>query len=184
MAMAVVSIDVEKVDPSSGWWSVGIAVASSTGILLETFEVGCQRSVTGSTNSGFWNDHKAAVEYNTKLAAGNTQKVAEKHLLEFFDSISSKYGSDFMLLSDNPVFDIGVLDEILVRNGRKESCHRNGGMYRRPMCVWSYAHNRPRRRRTMVNSDMLMWASSHRDCVKHTALYDAVMCMEMYFSCA
>jgi hypothetical protein len=133
-----ISVDFEAIDENV-WWSFGLIVSNyPLGNVIQKFQVGCDRSTHICENkeiNEFWKKHPAAYEANRLIGGKNTQKEAEWAIVHFIREIKKKY--NFFLISDNPAFDVKILDDILARNGEKAICFRKGD-YLQCLDTWTF----------------------------------------------
>lgn len=185
------------------WSAFGAVVVDDMGKLLETFEVGCDRTVDDDkkttemhadsveSNEQFWRKHRQAKAYCNALGAGKTVENGERHIVEYFVGLESRY-KPYWLLSDNPSYDVALLDDILLRNGHPAVCNRHGSYYQ-ALDTWSYrllylSLNKCRSRdipmqfaaldKTNVVYDdttLKTWLLDHPEGGRHSPLYDAVV---------
>ena len=130
-----VSIDFECFNPNI-WQSMGVVIYDKSGI-KETFSSHCEREppYTKETRS-FWKKHHDAYVYNHTLGKGRDVRDEEKRICLFIQQIKRKYTRCYML-SDNPEFDISLLNDILTRNGYTIISHRSSKVYLQTICTWT-----------------------------------------------
>jgi len=135
-------IDFECFQPNV-WQSVGIILYSHTGgngggHLVKSFHTACDRGThtRPSSTAEFWKRHPEAFVYNVEQGAGRETQAEEIRICQFIDSVKREFPL-FYLISDVPEYDIGLMDDILLRNGSERMSHRNDHTYLRSVCTWS-----------------------------------------------
>lgn len=81
----------------------------------------------------FWAANKDALDH-IELQTDGTREAAEKNICEFFNSLEGAY----WIVSDNPSFDVAIVDDIMLKHGHRRTCFRQTGEYHQPLCSWSY----------------------------------------------
>jgi hypothetical protein len=185
------SIDVEIIN---GHWAQVAAVVSCypTGAVVSKFEVYAPMKLAMSQPPNeFWNENKTAFDH---IVAGCTTSCAaapgsaEKTVIDFFDKLDSLYPNAW-IISDNPVLDANVINEIFDTGGRHRKLHMTiEGNYRQVLCTWSYSL--ATRRCLGVTSRQIRANRRHqrpelsniiRSAPTHTALSDAAAGASKYY---
>jgi hypothetical protein len=122
----------------SHWSSIGLLVCTyPQGDILETLEVGCDDgTLVAPCKQEFWQEHAAAFLYNTALGRHHGREDQEQLVCAFLDKWFTREPSLY-LLSDNPMFDIGFLQEIFLRHRPGSSIMIRDGRYYPSVCTWS-----------------------------------------------
>jgi hypothetical protein len=135
-----VAIDFEAIDTDK-WWTCSVIVSNfPEGQIIEQFTIGVDRSefkIQDDSIREFWLKHSDAFAVNTKIAGTRSEEVAEKELVKYVLNLKRKY-HNFFLISDNPSFDVRLLDNILAIYGEKSMSLRLGGDYFQCIDTWSY----------------------------------------------
>lgn len=134
------TIDFESVDTSGKWWCYGIMVAEyPSGNIVCSHHGKCPRTIDefDDPTRQFWDQHPSSFDIISKYPSTDTVTVAEQQLCRKVYSILLKY-PHVRLVSDNPGFDIRILDNIMVKYGYKPTSHRANGGYLQCTCTWSY----------------------------------------------
>ena len=129
-------VDVEVFD--SAWASIGIMVTTYPGgDILDTVEVGCADGTRiNPSKQEFWQEHGAAFAYNTGLGLGMERRQQEERVCLFLEKWFQKEPCLY-LVSDNPMFDIGFLQDLFVRHRETQSVMVRDGRYYPSICTWS-----------------------------------------------
>lgn len=138
MSKIFVSIDFESHRPGD-WVGFGcVIVTYPEGDVLDSLEVICDRSKEPwkAETLGFWHKHPTALDYLLKRGSGMDPLVAENQIVEYILYIKSTFPG-FYLISDNPSFDVGMLNNILLRHGHSVVADRVNGLYHQTICTWS-----------------------------------------------
>jgi hypothetical protein len=133
-----VAIDFETIDINV-WWTFGLVISTfPNGNIIQKFQVGCNRLshvCVDKDIAAFWKRNVQAFDSNKLIGGKNTVEEAELSIVHFIKEIKEKY--DFFLISDNPTFDVKILDDILIRNDEQAICFRKND-YFQAICTWSY----------------------------------------------
>lgn len=130
-----VSIDFECFNPNV-WQSMAIVVYDKYGI-KESFTSHCEREVPSTKKTGmFWDKHRDAFDHNLITGKGRNVKDEEFRICTFIRRMKRVYTRCY-LVSDNPEFDIGLLNDILIRNGQTIISHRRHNLYLQTICTWT-----------------------------------------------
>ena len=199
-----VSIDCEKLN-SDCWWALAMLVVEyQTGVILGYID--CYASCETDTivrhpgREDFWNRHKMALAYNHAKSEGHDRKEEECLLVDFVARLRASF-PDFYLVSDNPVFDVGVLNMILSAHNVPPVGYRNkSNPFRQSICTWSFRLGKGLRGPSRTDCSRQasrrirhLYASmkNHHLCVRthsvelgppHTALYDCVLLLALHFT--
>lgn len=190
-----VAIDFETIDIDT-WWTVSIVVTNfPEGQIIEQFTTGVDRSlhnIQDKSIKDFWADHKAAFEINTEIAGRCSEAFAEKELVNYITDLKRKYQS-FFLITDNPAFDVRLLDNILAKYGKDAMSLRNGD-YFQAIDTWSYrlatmqilgfrSHELSRVHSTLQRPffrDVTSFVQNSGG-LRHTPVFDACVLTSQYF---
>jgi hypothetical protein len=189
-----VAIDFEAIDTDI-WWTFSAVVTNfPEGHKIEQFTIGVDRNkheIQNTSIRDFWSKHSEAFAINKEIAGKVSEETAENNLVQYILDLKTRF-QNFFLITDNPAFDVRLLDNILAKHGQKSMSIRNGE-YFQAIDTWSYRlatmqllgfrshelsrlHNtlqRPVRPITCFVND-----SNHR---AHTPMYDASVLTSQYF---
>ena len=129
-------IDFECMQPNE-WQSVGIVLYEQDAICRQ-FHTACERNydtMTVSTRE-FWNKNSKACAYNLDFGKGKDCATEEVAICNFIKELKRDY-PNFHLISDAPEYDIGLINNILVRHGYHSMSHRSRKIYFQTICTWS-----------------------------------------------
>lgn len=131
----IVAVDFESVSRNS-WWRASVVVVSyPQAKILGTYDAVCQRYLEefDETHIKFWALHPEAYRYNSIAAAGR-QLEEEAGLCRFVRDMLDRYpGAD--IVSDNPQYDIFILEQMMLNHGWPSTGLRRTGIYRPYVCV-------------------------------------------------
>ena len=137
-----VVIDFECIRPNE-WQSVGIIVYEQRGCsgrIIRQISCACDRGTdmldTSTSLSEFWRQNQDALEYNRKMGHGISVLDAEVRICKFVEKIKRDF-PHFYLVSDNPEYDIGIMNQILIRHGLSVMSQRTSTIYHQSICTWS-----------------------------------------------
>ena len=178
-------VDVEVFD--TDWASIGILVASyPQGNILDTLEIGCADGTQiNPDKQNFWNEHGAAFAYNRDLGTGTDRMEQEEHLCAFLEKWFQKEPGLY-LVSDNPMFDIGFLQDLFVRHRKTQSVMVRDGRYYPSICTWSMRRATQLMTGTTFNHiqsctrDVSVWSCDPRR-LQHTPLADCGTTIAEFF---
>ena len=132
-------MDFETTNRQDNWYCVCMLVATyPSGKILHSFEKYCTVTKEDFDQETliFWNQHEEAYKSNDKHRNAMSQSDVEKEICKFISDIRSKY-LGFYVVSDNPTFDICILNQILQRYKYDKIMFREDG-YFQPIDTWSY----------------------------------------------
>jgi hypothetical protein len=136
-----ITVDFECVNQHGGWCAFGILVARyPCGEVLHSSEVFCHRSSTeyDLETTKFWKQHTDAFQYIKEGWVPQRSEVeSEKLLIKHVQGVFLDYG-DAYFVSDNPQFDIRLLDNILQKHGHPTVAKRIEGRYLPTLCTRSF----------------------------------------------
>ena len=179
-----VIVDFECTEPNQ-WQSVGIVLyerRGTCGRIVRKLHVACDRgdTVSSSTSRVFWSRNKAAFDYNVRMGKGRSIEAAETDICAFVVDLKRAF-PHFYLLSDNPEYDVALLNSILTRHDLSVMSHRSETIYHQAICTWSS-------RRTLgllglkhQTTDMVGLCRYHeRGMLAHTPLFDCMKILNDY----
>lgn len=190
-----IAIDFEAIDVDK-WWTFSVVVTNfPEGQIIEQFTIGVDRSefkIKDDSIREFWLKHSDAFAVNTKIAGERSEEVAEKELVKYILELKKKY-HNFFLISDNPAFDVRMLDNILSKHGEMSMSLRHGD-YFQCIDVWSYrlcamqllcfrSHELSRIHGTLQRPvrHITRFVQEESGGLRHTPTYDASMLTMQYF---
>jgi hypothetical protein len=182
MSKQYLVVDFECIQPNQ-WQSVAIVLYEpATGTILREFQTACDRSCTSMTPStrDFWMRNADAFQYNIQQGMGRTAKDEEASIGRFVTRLKADY-PNFYLISDAPEYDIGLINNILRRQGCPSMSHRSEKIYFQSICTWS----------SKKTLDLLGIPIHHRDHVgldtlvakgllAHTPVFDCMRILNEY----
>jgi hypothetical protein len=173
-------IDFECLHPNE-WQSVGIVLYEKNTILRQ-FHTACERgydSMTVSTRD-FWKRHPQAFDYNLGSGKGKKCAAEEVAICSFIETLKRDY-PNFHLLSDAPEYDIGLINEILLRNGHQIMSHRSKKIYFQTICTWSSKKTLDMMGILINSRDMVgMEALAGTGLLPHTPIFDCMQILNEY----
>lgn len=136
-----IAIDFKSIDIRENWFACCVmAVMYPTGIILDTYK-SCHEIKNENLNDysmPFWRKNQdAMITIFNEYPKYSDQELAEKALCQYIIHISKKYPYAFFI-SDNPQYDIRLLDNILVKNGYLPISLRTPNAYLQTICTWSF----------------------------------------------
>lgn len=134
------TIDFESVNQNGKWFAYAIMIASyPSGEILDTKESICHRSVEDydDVTRDFWEKHPEAYEQLMWKSSNNTPEQQEIELCKYVSNILLKYPHIY-IISDNPQYDIRLLDNILERHSFSPVALRSNNLYLQCICTWSF----------------------------------------------
>lgn len=134
-------IDFEAINQQGDWWAYGCMLAHyHNGAILESIESYCDRSPEefDAATREFWDTHPEARDRIKQKAVGLDRETEEKRLCDFIQSVFSQQSS-VHVVTDNPQFDLRLLDNLLVKHGFPVIAMR-AGCYVHSVCSVSYRH--------------------------------------------
>ena len=112
------SVDFETINQTGDWWAYGCMVANyPKGEILLSIESYCQRNEKDfdAPTLSFWNNHEVAFQRLQQLSLSCDEVMEELKLCQFIQKVLTDY-PDVQVLSDNPQFDLRLLDNILLKH--------------------------------------------------------------------
>jgi hypothetical protein len=131
-------IDFECFQPNL-WQSVGILLYDADNhCLVREFHTACERGGTkmSTATRDFWRQHPCAFLWNCSAGKTKLARSEEIRICAFIEQAKADY-PNFFLISDNPEYDVGMLNNILERNGHALMSRRNSRTYFQSICTWS-----------------------------------------------
>lgn len=116
----VLCVDIEAFQ-NLKWSTIGIIVAEyPSGNVLDTFETGCMRqsNTVSADKKAFWDKYPEAYSYNVQLCK-NKKVYEEEKRISVFVSKWLKRSPTLYIISDNPAFDVGILQSIYQNNAQR-----------------------------------------------------------------
>ena len=134
------TIDFESTDKKGTWFSYAVILAEyPSGKILSMRQSGCNRPKTDYDEKTlkFWNKNLKA--HNQMTATYKTNKVEHEELClcKYISQILAEYPTVY-LISDNPQYDIKLVDNILAKYDFDPISMRNDKLYFQCICTWSY----------------------------------------------
>lgn len=166
----IVSVDVECFRELT-WVSIGIVASTINGTILKNgrLEIGNPQDPPDTSSlQSFWKRHPKAYDYNVQLGKGQTMVDMEERICDFFKEFE---GNILLFISDNPWFDVGILNQIYERNMGLSLC-----LYSRCICLWSMTrmlHCLYGKNCTPQLENLKRNVPSKLSGIVHTPLYDA-----------
>jgi hypothetical protein len=169
------SLDFEKLNAK--WWTCALILVGADGHLIDSLQTGWKHQ-SSSSRDVFWSDtnQARAFEVNSGIAGHRKQEEAEQQVVAFVRNAKRAYPF-FFAVSDNPTFDVAMLDHILEKYGEPSLCQRTPTVYLQVLCTWSYKLACAR-----SNGSSTATFTFHPATVgiHHTPLYDALCCIEQF----
>ena len=147
--------------------------------------------------SKFWGEHQEALDHSCARAVGTTRASEEVRIASFVAALRT-HCPDFYLISDNPVFDVGILNTVLANHDHPTVEFRSEEVpFRQTICTWSFRLGRRRgdgktscrihHLSTMLRSRTLTLKAPGVRCAvrlgpPHSALYDCLHMIVGHFS--
>ena len=173
-------IDFECLHPNE-WQSVGIVLYEDHTILRQ-FHTACERNYDEMTVStrDFWKKNSRALTYNLQYGAGKDCAAEEAAICSFIVTLKRDY-PNFHLLSDAPEYDIGLINEILLRHGCHIMSHRSKKIYFQTICTWSSKKTLDMMGITIESKDLVgMEALVDAGLLPHTPIFDCMRILNEY----
>jgi hypothetical protein len=134
------TIDFEAIDTIGTWLGYGIIIAEyPSGKILDIQEQSCERNLQeySPRTMEFWKQHQEAHDYLVNNGKGIYSEVAEQELCLYIVSILKKYPNIY-LISDNPQYDIRLLDNLMQKHNHSPVSVRGKDLYFQCLCTWSF----------------------------------------------
>ena len=135
-----VTIDFEAVNQKGVWLCYCIMVSEyPRGKVIEFHQGRCDRSDDeyDEITKQFWENHSDAYHIIKSQYQCLPINDANKLLCSRISDIVSKYERAYFV-SDNPQFDLKILDNILTSNGYDPVSRRSENLYLQCVCTWSF----------------------------------------------
>ena len=135
MNQLFVTLDFECFEPQE-WQSMAIMVSRGPHV-VDVLRASCDRAEPTHTQTrAFWSRHPKAFQHNLGEGKGRDRVSEEQRICQYVTSLRARYPR-FYLLSDNPEFDIALLNSILRRASLPPISSRSDGLYLQTICTWS-----------------------------------------------
>ena len=170
-------IDFECMQPNE-WQSVGIVLYEQDTICRQ-FHTACERTydtMTVSTRE-FWNKNSKACDYNLDFGKGKDSATEEVAICNFIMEVKRDY-PNFYLISDAPEYDIGLINNILVRHGYQIMSHRSSKIYFQTICTWSSKKTLDMMGILIQSEDLV--GISDSGLLPHTPIFDCMRILNDY----
>lgn len=134
------TVDFEAVNKKGTWFAYAIMVAEyPSGKLIDIKYSGCERDNKDydEITHMFWNKHQKAHEQLINTGKGKIAEIEELLLCEYISEIVKKYPKIYVI-SDNPQYDIRLLDNMLQLYNFPPISVRGNKMYFQCICTWSF----------------------------------------------
>jgi len=134
------SVDFEAVNAKGDWWACGIVVAeypSRRVLFSETYTCPRSRGEFDPVTLNFWQEHPNAFRFLRHLETKTSVVDAEILFCSELMRLIHRFPK-FFLLSDNPQFDIALLDQILLRGKLPKIAQRCPDKYLHTTCTRSF----------------------------------------------
>lgn len=138
----VVTVDFETISPTETWFAYCVMLSKyPEGTILQC-ELGAYRPFGENPPNKFWRKNQTSYQYILKhmVNCDNGKKNIddhEKNLCQTINTILQKY-PHCTIISDNPSFDIKILDNLLLKHGFNVSSNRGHDIYYQCVCTWSF----------------------------------------------
>jgi hypothetical protein len=139
--MYYLCVDFESTNQKGCWWAYGCMLASyPSGEVLHRLESYCRRqdSDFDEETREFWNKYPESQKRLTDLAHEFEQGKEEIRICEFIRYITDTYPG-VTIVSDNPQFDLRMLDNILTKHDFPV-CGKRKDRYSRSISTLSFCH--------------------------------------------
>src|SRR6185369_12374688 len=135
-----VVVDIEAIDTDI-WLSMAFVVAlypDGTIVAMEEFFVDrSDHVIQYEPIKRFWENNSSALAYNMSRGIGVSEVAAETQICRYVNELR-RSDPHFFLVSDNPSFDVRILDGILINHGHLALSQRTPDMYAQTLCTWSF----------------------------------------------
>lgn len=134
------TVDFESVNQQGKWLCYGIVVSEyPSGRVLESHVGKCEREYReyDAKTLEFWTCANPLAFQVINSYPSKPVNVAELDLCSTIRRILRDYPRIFVV-SDNPQYDIRILDNILVNNGYPVVSNRLNGIYLQSICTWTF----------------------------------------------
>lgn len=181
--MDVLAVDFEMVNQSTGWLAYCMALVSfPSGNVQLVYDGACHRhpSEYHPRTAAFW-DANPEAHRQLRVAGQGIEPAAAEAVLCQRVSYILRHWPHVYVVSDNPCLDIGLLNIILMKNGMDCISFRPTGIFRQPVCLWSYKLGRE----SVSRSNPIVAKSNPPSMLptgsKHTPLHDCLVLIWKYF---
>jgi len=135
-----VVVDIETID-TNVWLSMAFVISRyPSGTIVAMEEMFVDRTshiIQNESIRSFWQLHDDAYQHNLQRGIGVSELVAEHRVCSYINELRRKT-PHFFLVSDNPSFDVRILDGILTKHGHPSLSDRGPGLYAQVLDTWSY----------------------------------------------
>ena len=196
MKQIILAVDIEVFQNAPKWTTIGIVLSKwPSGEIIDTLETGCMRGYNNvSTDKKlFWETHDAAYRYNINLCKNKRVYAEEDRISMFMKKWLTEY-PNLYIISDNPSFDISMLQLIYQNHGSRQkhspvpSIMIRNNVYYQPICTWSMKRTiqmTTGMKMKHINKDRTrdVFKKAHdQSGIRHTPLFDAFKITDEYFS--
>jgi hypothetical protein len=130
------TVDFECFQPNQ-WQSVGmILYDSSSGTIVHQLHAACARGLPTQDTLEFWRRHPAAFLFNQQAGRDTCLVTEEQRICDFVRMVKTDY-PNFYLVTDNPEYDVGLLNSLLIRHDQSVMSRRGPTTYFQSICTWS-----------------------------------------------
>lgn len=188
------TVDFECVNIRGTWLSYGAVLSAyPSRRVISSIQATCHRSESeyDTHTLQFWKKHPEAhrsilVEASPNIAVN----TLERHMCEYVRGVLNTYPNVFVV-SDNPQFDIRILDNMLTQHGYPPVSYRPNGRYFQTLCTWSYRQAilgvLPSRTRSVLSRHAISsrTSMSQLDSLKgvaHTPIHDCANILESHYA--
>lgn len=138
--MIYATVDFEAINTIGEWWACGVVLAEypSRKVLFAKTYV-CRRPLQkfDPVTLKFWNENPSAFHFLRDYPQATSVQDAENNLCKDFRELVKKFPK-FFFVSDNPQFDVALLDQILLRGSLPTVAHRCPPKYLHTTCTRSF----------------------------------------------
>jgi hypothetical protein len=134
-------VDFESTNQTGCWWAYGCMLVSyPDGDVWQSLESYCERQASDfdDDTSQFWAKHPESYQRLRHLAQGRDQDTEEKKLCAFIQNVTDTHPG-IVMVSDNPQFDLRMLDNMLLKHGYPV-CGKRKDRYSRAISTLSFCH--------------------------------------------
>lgn len=134
------TFDFEAVNRNGLWWACGIVLAEyPTRKVLDhrLFIVDRRVRDFDKHTMSFWSKNVAAFMFLRNHSTAVSEQKAEIELIDYLNSVWKKYVR-VKIISDNPQFDVRLMDNILIKNGQPVLALRVPNKYLYVTCTRSF----------------------------------------------
>ena len=128
MERIYMAVDFETIDTHI-WWSAAFLICKyPSGNIVEEHLFFTDRKnhlIQSAEIACFWDKNPYPFEHNQYFGNNRDPVIEEKKICTFIENLKKRMPY-FFLVSDNPTFDIHILDDILTRNGYESLLFQRG----------------------------------------------------------